>query len=696
MKNDVYGNNGNMERIPVGSKFGILYKLIFSFLIPVVLIIILGIVSYTKASQGLVTNYENATDNIFRMASNNLEYVFDTVDALSLEYAENDEVAYFTRGLVHTLKQERLTYVMSTNNELLKKAELENAIANIHIIAGDDVPVLTSSINNLQGFYSEMKDSLEGEKLNDESIESYWIGQHPVLDSKIGLTKEDYSFSYVRRIKKSDAVFVADISSDEITSFLHDLDFGEESILGITLDDGSEILTMGSELEIEDSFKFGQQDYYKDALASDEESGYKYIKHDSKDYLYVYQRIGDTGLTICGLIPKTSFMNQANDIRNTTIGIVVLACIIAITVGVIISNGIGKAMNIIISKLNQVSQGDLTVEVSVNRKDEFASLAQNVTEMLNSMKTLIVKMTFASEMVSSSANDIMNSSEVLTGSNENISRMISDIGEGIEAQAYDSQGSLVLMDELSGRITVAIQALEEVEVSMVDMKDLIGNGVSTIEKLKKQSDLTNQITNNVVKNIEALEEKTRSIGEIIMVMNDISSQTTLLSLNASIEAARAGEFGKGFAVVANEIKVLSDKSMLSAEEIKILIEEIMKQTDDTVLMAKEAEGVVSEQNEIVDYTMDAFQGINNGLENFAEHLSEITINVNDMEQSREGTLKAIENISAVSEETLAASENIEEVVKEQVVCVKDLEEFASKMNESSIELNNAINLFKIN
>lgn len=674
--------------------FSILHKLILAFLTPVFLIIVLGIISYTKASQGLISNYEKATDNNFRMATNNLQYLFENVDSLAIDYAENNELIYFTRGLIHIDKQERLSYVTSINNELLKKVDVERYVNNVHIISKEGIPVITSSINNLTGFYDDIIKNAEGAKLENEEGKGYFVGNHQIIDNKLGIDSNDYSMSYLRKINGSEAAISIDIDKNDLNEFLQGLDLGKGSIAGLVLEDGTEIL-LEDESNIMNNFKFTDSEYYTKGVNSELERNYEYVKLNSQDYLFIYSKVGDSNITICGLIPKASFMSQANDIKNTTIIVVVLASAIAVGIGYIIASSIGKSMSTIISKLRQVSEGDLTVEISVKAKDEFGKLAQNISEMLNNMKSLIKEMSKASELVSGSATEVINSTNMLAQSNTKISLSVGDIGEGINAQATDSQNCLILMDELSSKISIVGNSLDEIQGSMSLMEDMINNGISTINHLKDKSEDTNRITSYVVSNIKLLDEKAQAIEDIINVMNDISEQTNLLSLNASIEAARAGEAGRGFAVVAAEIRNLANKSMISANEVREVIDEITKQTNDTVKTAKEAEEVVNNQNEIVDETMKAFKGINNSLINFMKNLDNIENNVKNMEDSRRGTLEAIENISAISEETAAASGTIDEIIYSQEGHVKNLEVSAESMNNSSKELKRTIELFKI-
>lgn len=679
-------------------KLGILPKLILGFIIPVLFIVALGIISYLKSSNGLISNYEQSTSNTIKMSSEYMDYVFNSVDAVSQQYVGDTELSYFTRGLVNNTSSERLAYVTSLNNELFKKVELEKFIQNIHIIADEDIPVLTSDMENMNGFYMDLKENNEGKLLEDSESGFVWIGEHPYIDSKLGLEPNDYAFSLMRRFSTDKACITIDVSKSEIEAFLKNLNLGNNSIVGLITPDGREITIQNSsskDTESVNNFRFSEEVYYKDSLKSESLTGSKYVEYNAKEHLYFYSKIGETGIIVTGLIPKTNIMSQANDIRTITFVIVLLACIVAVSIGCFISSGIVKCIKNINHKLKQISEGDLTVKVNVNRKDEFAVLAHNITYMLNNMRTLILKVTGVSGLVNASAGNVMEASYTIASSSSHIFIAIDEIGNGIAGQAQDSQNCLVQMDELSRKITVVNDNLKEIENTMDDSKNMVNQGITRMEELSIQSQETNRITKYVVDNITALESKLKSIGEIVNFINEIADQTNLLSLNASIEAARAGTAGRGFAVVADEIRNLASQSIKAANDINIVINDIVKQTSDTVATAKEAEDIVNGQNNIVEKTINTFHNMSQGIEKLIDHVSEIGRDMKNMETARAGTLGAVENISAISEETYATSNNISEIVNDQSVSVKALEEASSILGKNAKELEDAIHMFQI-
>ena len=190
-----------------------------------------------------------------------------------------------------------------------------------------------------------------------------------------------------------------------------------------------------------------------------------------------------------------------------------------------------------------------------------------------------------------------------------------------------------------------------------------------------------------------LNEKIDSIRILTDTIDEISEETTLLSLNASIEAARVGEAGKGFSVVAEAIKKLADSSKTSSKKIRNVIEAIEGVSEETIKASGQAGAIVGSQSLAVEETRRRFSDMSRNMEKLLDNISASARDVEGMNTNRRDTLNAIESISAVSEETAASAVSVEETVNKQTKQVEQLSEATKELENKMDELLEAIQMF---
>lgn len=203
------------------------------------------------------------------------------------------------------------------------------------------------------------------------------------------------------------------------------------------------------------------------------------------------------------------------------------------------------------------------------------------------------------------------------------------------------------------------------------------------------------MTHTIVDDIVELKQQSASIYNIIDVINEISEQTNLLSLNASIEAARAGKEGRGFMVVAGEIGKLADQSIHAASNIRDIIKKIEEQTNNTVKSAQKTEKMVESQKLALEETVHVFHSINQKVIKLTDQIDLIAIGVDNMAGSKNDTLSAIGSIAAISEETAATTEQISETGLVQINFAHELTDITQKLNETVIVLKANLDSFSI-
>ena len=298
---------------------------------------------------------------------------------------------------------------------------------------------------------------------------------------------------------------------------------------------------------------------------------------------------------ICSLIPQSIITKQAEGVKTATMMVVFFASIIAIIIGSVMSSSISRAIEKTNRTLEKAADGDLTATINLKRKDEFLNLSNCITMMINSMKSLILKMNGVSNTVTVSAQEISSNSELFLQAAKQISSAVTDIDLGLSQQATDAERCLIQMEGLSNQIDTLTNNTRDMNSIACFTSQVVDSGIVIIDELNLKSKDTANITKSVIKDIEHLEVESMSISSIVETINSIAEQTNLLSLNASIEAARAGESGRGFSVVADEIRKLAEQSAASANQIGKIIDNIQTQTKKTVLTAKKAEDIVVSQ-----------------------------------------------------------------------------------------------------
>lgn len=699
----------NKEGTKKGKKrrvlFGIRLQLYIGFALPIFFVIMVGRISYQKAAEGMVANYESATVKSMNMASQFLDFGFNAVEAEMLQLYMDSDVSKYASGLFASAPLEMNKFLTSMSTSLLAKQTANTFIYNMHFIPKSELRAISTANGTIMGFWDELSILPEGQKMS--GYNGVWMGEHPALDEKFRMDASGYIYSYVRELTNKGGVIVIDFSKKAVLEILQNLELGEGTLTAFVTEDGRELLWEGQALETPEGeeaavqkkdwngFSFGGQDYFSEALAAEEMDFSKYVLIDGENYLFMSSRSAVNNSIICALVPETLINETAGEIKSITNSFIIICCVIGLILALFIAGGIGRAIKHMSKKLQMVSQGDLTVVMNLKKSDEFGNLAASAGEMIENTRSLITNVKNTVGHVESSTLNVTEASKALDISGNNISAAVGEIEIGISQQAQDAQNCLMKMDELSKKIEEVSGDVVEIVGIADKTREMITEGIQTMEELSEQSTSTTSITQEVVDSIKILEEKSMSIVKFIDVINEISSQTNLLSLNASIEAARAGEAGRGFAVVAEEIKKLAEGSMSAANEIQKVVKEIQIQTTGTVKTAQKAETIVESQSEIVQKTMAAFNNMNSSVEILVDNLNRVGTSVEEMDGDRTGTLNAIESISAVSEETAASASVVSTSVESQLKLVQDLQNASGELKEHSEELEKAINVFKI-
>ena len=267
--------------------------------------------------------------------------------------------------------------------------------------------------------------------------------------------------------------------------------------------------------------------------------------------------------------------------------------------------------------------------------DAIIAVGKSINVSTQSIQALVEEMSESTMCVTQAMNDVAISMEGTVGSIQEQAAMTGRIQD-------------VILD------TVSIS--DTLESIATESEHDVVSGQKLVETIVSQTELIEQENTLVKSNMSELHSHTKDMEKIIGIIQQISSQTNLLALNASIEAARAGDAGKGFAVVANEIRVLSEQTKQSTENIEAIISKLNQNATDTISSMDTVMAEVAAQVDMIRDIAENFSHIRTGLYELKDKSSEMSDKTKLLQETNAVIVDNNNNLSSTSEEVSASAE----------------------------------------
>jgi methyl-accepting chemotaxis protein len=350
-------------------------------------------------------------------------------------------------------------------------------------------------------------------------------------------------------------------------------------------------------------------------------------------------------------------------------------------IGLLLSNRIIQPIKAVMATLKSLSNGDLTQKCHVTTVDETGHIATAVNQTIESFVNIVRNIKSFSDVLTKESGHLSEKSSAISSNSSKIILKSSQTTQSVK----DSDDSMSAISDTAGQMSMAINtvasSIEEMNASLNE----VAKNCQTESKVASEANIQSKISRQLM---EKLGISAKQIGKVIEAINTIADQTNLLALNATIEAASAGEAGKGFAVVAAEVKDLARQTAKATGEIKTLVEDMQKSTDNAVKSIILIDGIVGDVNLIS-------QTIVSAVEEQSATVNEISRNMSDVNTSARSIASNVNTSANGIKQIMTLIVDVDSSVKETSSSVSVIKGSTDQLAKIVEGLNNIILKFKL-
>ncbi|MEJ8303232.1 methyl-accepting chemotaxis protein [Saccharibacillus sacchari] len=394
---------------------------------------------------------------------------------------------------------------------------------------------------------------------------------------------------------------------------------------------------------------------------------------------------------------KTENESQAKLNQSILLGVVLTAVVAGLALGLWLLRSIMRPLTLLERRMSEIAEGDadLTSRIEWDKKDEFGRLAGSFNRFVGSLRDMMARVGEASEHLASASEQFSASAEQSKSTSHQVAAAMQQIAERAGEQTQTVGQSTESAKETLEKITQIAASTAEVAAFSRDMSRQAAEGEQAIVQIDEQmSDIKTAVV-EADERIAKLAVHAEQIDAITSLINEISAQTNLLSLNASIEAARAGEAGRGFTIVAGEVKKLAEQSADSTREIRELVASIKGETQAAMEKMHDVKTRVEEGAGVTHHGAQQFGGILHAIGEVSDRTEAMAASTAQVHDGFADVSRSMEDVSSGTQEISGGTQEIAAATEEQLAAGEEMLHGASSLNRLADELRLLVGRFKV-
>lgn len=395
-------------------------------------------------------------------------------------------------------------------------------------------------------------------------------------------------------------------------------------------------------------------------------------------------------------IPKAEILTTYTNNRIESIAIGCLALLL-LGLGIwflarlIVINNINR----MVKALRFMADGDLTQTVPVQSRDEFGEMAGHLNEATAHLRKMLHQTSEIALTVSATSEELTGGAEQTSLAAQTISASMENVADGMNEQNEEAAKAAGMTREMTESVLRVAATAEAVSESAEDVIDQTEQGDRVVQRAVGEM---NAISISMAESNEAmkrLSQRSEEIGKLIGLISGISSQTNILSLNASVEAARAGEHGKGFAVVATEIRKLAEQTKLAVEQVQAGIVEITSDTDHAAALIGNTALEVEKGLSSVTESGQLFASIMKEMKQVGVRAQEVSAEVQEMSAGTARVAEAVRLVSGITMKSADETAQVAAASEQQLATMQEISSASAHLSRLVQELTDQMAHFKV-